>query len=259
MAVNTHSLIYYGLEVTELNRYIDVTNGTTTKVAKLSLGGYTPNELLTELSLQLNKAYPSEYNFTFDRTTKLFNFKSSVPLTIKFNTGVNSTQSVASLLGFTNASDIVFNSTGINSSISSVKEYRTQFYVQSYLDPKHNKKAVDGQINKSASGKVEVVKFGNERFMECEFKFITDIIQIEGSVVRNTANVQGFIDLMEWLTEKRNIEFMLDESKPNEYKTYMLESTPKDQKGLDYELDEMYDQELALYYKSGVLKFKLME
>ena len=58
-------------------------------------------------------------------------------------------------------------------------------------------------------------------------------------------------------TEKAPIEFIKNENDPSTFQTLVLESTPTDQKGLDYDLIEMYDRGLAQYYRSGVLKFRL--
>lgn len=173
-------------------------------------------------------------------------------------TGTFASQSIKSLIGFDSLDLSGANS--YESDFASGSEYKTQFYLQSYKSTQHNRKAIDGVINKSASGLIEVIKFGNERFMDCEMLFITNIIQSPESIIRtNVTGVEDYISLIEWMTEKAPIEVMIDESKPDEYQTFILESTEQDSKGLDYELIELYDRSLPLYYRSGKLKFRLME
>jgi hypothetical protein len=90
--------------------------------------------------------------------------------------------------------------------------------------------------------------------------FVTDIIQNPDSIVRTNQNgLADFTQFIEWCTEKAPIEFMADELNPNEYEEFILESTEENKDGLDFEIKEMYDKSLPYYYRSGILKFRLME
>lgn len=258
MALETHSKIYYNYKVTSENRYLDINDGTDDVTIELSLGSYSPTDLAIHISSKLNENALGDYTVVFNRLDRKFTITNTINFSLLFATGINNAQSCAYLCGF-DATDLTGASTYTSQSASG-SSYSTQFYIQSYKPTSQNRRAIDGVVNKSASGKVEVVKFGNERFLEGELLFITDIIQVSTSIVRTNVNgVADYISLIEWLTEKSPVEIMIDENKPDEFQTFILESTEQDSKGLDYELIELYDRSLPLYYRSGKLKFKLLE
>lgn len=258
MAISTHSKIYYGLKIDTNSRYLDFKEGAITYKATLAVGSYTGSRLAVEIKKQMEASGAYTYTVAYDRTNRKFTITGSSPFTLLASTGVNAGNSAYQIIGF-NPVD----KTGLSSytgESNSGYEYKTQFYIQSHKPTNHNRKAIDGVINESASGMIEVVKFGNKRFLSGEFNFITDIIQGAGSIIRtNQTGVDDFVKLMEWLTEKYVLEIMIDENKPLEYETFILESTELDTKGLDYELIELYDKGLPEYFRSGVLKFRLME
>ena len=90
--------------------------------------------------------------------------------------------------------------------------------------------------------------------------FITNILQETGSILRSNDNaVDEFIQFIEWCTDKGTVEFMADEDQAATFEILLLESTEKSADGLDYELIELYDKDLPEYFRSGNLKFKLIE
>lgn len=256
MQLNNHSKIYYGWQVTTENRFIDFNDGAGLKVAELKVGRYTSSQLASEVANKMNAQSLVDFTVTFDRVLRKFTISAATSFSLLALSGPNAGIGLF-VLGYN-----PIDKTGLTSyqaDIASGFVYTTQFFIQSYKDTSTNRKAIDGVINKSASGKLEVIKFGNERFMEAEFNFITNIIQTSGSIVRiNETGVEELIQLLEWLTEKAPIEFMINESKPLEFQEFILESTASDSKGLDYDLIELYDRGLADYFKTGLLKFKLI-
>jgi len=205
----------------------------------------------------MNAVGSNEYLCTYDRVTRTFTIATTVNFTLLTQSGNNFGQAIWPMIGF-NAPDKSGAITYTAANVSG-KEYTTQFFIQSFKPTSLNRKAIDGVINKSASGVVEVVKFGNERFMSGEMNFITDIVQAQGSIIRtNPDGVAAYIDFIEWCTDKGPVEFMPDESNVLSFEPFLLESTEVDSKGLDYELIELYDRGLAGYFRSGVLKFKLI-
>lgn len=259
MQLSTHSKFYFGWQITTTNRFIDFNDGSV-KLATLKLGYYTSSDLALEIKKQLDAVSLLDFTVTFDRVTRKFTISSSVNFSLLTFSGVNTAQSAYTLLGFSTIADLSGFAT-YTASLASATEYKTQFYIQSFKDTSTNRKAIDGVVNKSASGVVEVVKFGNERFMEGEFLFITDIQQEQGSnyVRTNEKGLAGFTQFIEWCTEKGPVEFMKNESLVDVFQELILESTEADSKGLDYDIIEMYDRGLAYYYRSGKLKFRLME
>lgn len=238
---------------------LDFKEGVITLSAKISIGAYTGRTLAIEIKKQMEAVGSNTYDVTYDRETRKFTISSTASFNILIQSGPFASQSVYSVLGFSSTTDLIGQSTYI-SDIASGKIYRTQHWIQSHKPTSQNRKSIDPVVNKSASGVIEVVKYGNERFMNGEFLFITNIIQGDQSIIRTNENgVQDFLDLMEWLTEKYVVEFMVDESKIQEFQTFILESTEQDSRGLDFELIELYDKSLPEYFRSGVLKFRLME
>lgn len=258
MALSTKSKFYYGWEVTSSNRYIDFYDGTSTLQAVLTLGTYTTTELAAEVALQLNTLAAITFTVSLNRSNRRFTIASGSNFSLLFSTGSQAGQSAASLLGFA-ASDFTSASTYTSSSNTGY-EYTPQFYLQSYKPTDNNRKAIDAVVNKSASGVIEVIKFGNERFMSCEILFITNLRQDTGSIIESDDTaVESYISFIEWATDRGKIEFMPDRSDVSVYQDFILESTESSGDGLDYELNELYDRGLANYYRSGALKFRLLE
>ena len=255
-ALENHSKFYYGWQITTTNRYIDFNDGAGIKTAILKVGYYSSNDLIIEIKKQMDALSTLNFAVVFDRIARQFTISSTVSFSLLFATGPYFAQSTSALLGYTAS-----NKTGASSYLAenvSGFEYSTQFYIQSYKDTSTNRRAIDGTVNKSASGVTEVIKFGTERLMEGEFLFITNITQESISIIRtNNQGREDFIQFIEWCTEKAPIEFIKNENDPSTFQTFVLESTPTDSKGLDYDLIEMYDRGLAQYYRSGVLKFRL--
>ncbi len=257
-ALFKHSKFYFGLKITTSNRFIDFEESALKRVAKLTVGTYTGSRLAIEIKKQMESVGVYSYSVSYDRATRKFTISSDSVFSLLAATGVNSGLSTFPSIGFDTGSDLIgFDS--YESDFSTGSEYKTQFYIQSYKPTSQNKKAIDGVINKSASGTIEVVKYGNERFMSGEFLFITNIPQCADSIIRSSpTGVADFVSFMEWLTDKGVCEFMVDEQDPTSYEPLILESTEQDSKGLDYELIELYDRGLPDYFRSGTLKFRLL-
>jgi hypothetical protein len=255
MQLNNHSKFYYGWRITSENRFIDFDDGSGVKVAELKVGRYTSSQFAAEVANKMNAQSLVDFTVSFDRNTRKFSISAATTFSLLAATGVNS-GSALTVLGYN------VDKTGLTTyeaDLSSGFSYSTQFFIQSFKDTSTNRKSIGGVINTSASGQIEVIKFGNDRFMEAEFNFITNTIQQSGSIIRsNETGLDEFIQLMEWLTEKAPVEFMIDENNSDSFQTFILESTAADSKGLDYDLIEIYDRGLPDYFRSGLLKFKLI-
>lgn len=258
MALSTRSTFYFGWKITASNRYIDFNDGVDDLQAALTLGTYTAAGLATEIVSKMNDLTTLAFSVSFDRSTRIFTISADSNFSLLFNTGAQAGQSVASLIGF-DADDSSGTDT-YTSNFESGYSYTTQFQLQSYKSTDKNRKAIDGIVNKSASGIVEVVKFGDERFLECEAIYITNVVQGVGSIiVSSSSGVEDYLLFIEYATEKGKIEFMPDYADVETFQSFILESTEASQLGLDYELIELYDKGLPEYYRSGKLKFRLLE
>jgi hypothetical protein len=257
MQLSKHSKFYFGWQVTTNNRFIDFNDGSGVKLATLKVGYYSSSDLAIEIAKQMNATSLVDFTATFDRSTRKFTISAATNFLLLFLTGANSGSSAFELLGYTQT-----DKSGTNSYLaenSSGLEYVTQFYLQGYKDTSTNRKAIEGVINKSSSGDIEVIKFGNERFMSCEILFITNEIQNTASIIRtNQSGVEDYIRFIEWCTEKAPVEFMIDENDEDTFQELILESTEQDSKGLDYDLVEEYERGLPDYFKSGRLTFRLI-
>jgi hypothetical protein len=257
MALSTYSKFYYGFEITENNRYLDFNDGSD-KAAVLTMGSYSAQGLCDEIKKQMDALSSLDFTVTFDRSMRKITIATTVNFILKVNSGVSFGVSVFTLIGFTGADRSA--ATSYLGDTEAGLEYKPQCKIQSYKPTNKNRKAIDGVINKSASGEIEVIKFGDERFADMEFVFITDISQETGSIIRtNTNAVDECVQFIEDAIEKNVVEFMPDENLPATFQTFILESTDADPKGLDYSLIELYDRDLAEYFRSGNLKFRLIE
>ncbi len=135
--------------------------------------------------------------------------------------------------------------------------YAPQFLLQDYKGIEDMQRAVDSNVLKSASGKVEVVTFGTEKFMQCRIRLSTDLSQSSSSVIRN--NATGVSDLrifMQYITTKAKVEFMPDENTVATFSKMILESTEENSQGTGYELRERYDIGIPDYYDTSMLRFR---
>jgi hypothetical protein len=245
----------YGFKITGSNNKIDIDEGSGEVTVTLSVGRYSPQGLMTHIASKLNEALGNTYTVSFDRATRTVTIAADASFDVLIATGSNAALGPYSLLGLGSA-DLIGGVSYTGGSPAGF-QYRPQFRLQNYLATAHNKRAVDAAVNKSTSGEIEVVSFGEERFMECNIMFITDIDQGDGSVIRsNSTGVQAAIDFLDACVDKERIDFVPDVTDPGTYETLLLESTPESSTGTGYQLTEEYSRGLPGYYQTGVLVFR---
>lgn len=253
--ITTNSAFIYGFVITTSNNKLDIDEGSGETPVTLAVGKYSPNGLMTEIASKLNAALDNTYAVTFNRSTRTVTISADADFDVLISSGSNSSLGVYTLLGL-GASDL----TGLSSYtglIAAGSEYRPQMRLQDYISTAHNKRAIDAAVNKSTSGEIEVVSFGEERFMRCNIMFATDIVQPEGSVIKNNqTGVQDLIDFMDSLVDKEKIDFVPDLLNPSTFETLLLESTPESDNGVGYELKEEYSRGLPGYFQTGLLTFR---
>jgi hypothetical protein len=139
-------------------------------------------------------------------------------------------------------------------------QYRPQFYLLDYLAPEDNEQAVDGSINKSAAGVIEVVKYGLESFIEFTIDFINnDPRSDEQYIEQDLSGVENARSFMAEVIQKANIEFMPDRDDSSTFYTIQIERTQSNNLGLGYRLREKTQQGFVGYYSTGLLTFRLVE
>jgi hypothetical protein len=256
--ITTWSKFYYGYDVTADNNQLDFSEGGSELTAEIAVGSYTPTDFCTAVKTALDTAGALTYTVTFNRSTRKITIAATGTFQILKATGTHIGTSPFTLMGFTGAGDLTGTNTYTGASVSG-DIYSPQFKLQDYISSDDYQQAVDATVNKTASGRVEVVKFGTESFIECNITFVTDRT-VDGTVIRS--NATGVADLrrfLQYLVTKGPCEFIPDEDTVSTYQKVMLESTPDSDKGTGYRIKELYDKGLSHVYQTGKLKFRVLE
>lgn len=259
MSLSTYSKFYYGQTVTIDNQYIDIDEGVGAIAVLIPVGSYTLTKLIEIVAQSLNAYGTNTYTVSVNRATRYVTITSNNPVDILWATGANTSKSIASLLGFASMDTLATVSTTGSAACGSV--YTPQLPLQSYIPTTNSFKAASATVSKSASGnKVSVQSFGEERFMKCNIKFVTNIAQPSGSKLRSdTSAVTNLLSFLNYITTKAPIEFMEDEDNSATFEKLILESTASQSDGTGYELKEYYDKNLPGYFETGSLTFKVIE
>ena len=257
MALKTYSAFYYGFEVNEFNYTLAFDEGSGTLTAEIDVGLYSAEQLASAVARALNETGVNEYSVSFDRVTRIYTIVSDVAFEILGATGGDAGTTILPTLGFSLVDTAsLLSHTGASSAGTS---YSPQFYLQNYIASNHWQKAAFAQVNKSASGRVQVQQFGTERFMQCNIKWITEIHQGDGPIRSNPDSVSQVEDFLTWIVRKAPIEFMPDENDKETFETFILESAPEFNDGTGFKLRELYDQGLPYYYETGNLRFRKVD
>lgn len=212
-------------------------------------------DLMTEVQRALNDSGANTYTVTFNRSTRLVTISADDTFELLVSSGSNTGVSPFSLLGFTGA-----DRTGASSYVGDTatgSQYEPQFIPQGYVSFDDNLDGIQSSINESAAGIVEVVTFGDRRFMDMEIIYITSEAKQKGNPIQNNpTGLQDARSFMEFLIKKSEVEFMIDRSDVNTFDKVLLESTPTSRQGTAYQLKELVDRGLNDHYTTGSLRFR---
>lgn len=255
--IETLSKFYYIDPIDENNLNLSFDEGSGEVIAEVAVGDFTMTELASAIQDAMNLAGDETYVVTFLRDERKFKIECTTGTFSLLISGGSSGNSIFPLIGFTGSDTVSAASATGNGNAGT--EYKTQFALQSYTDQEDFQKALYVSVNKSASGLIEVVKFGTEKFFEFNIMFATNIVQLD-SAIRSSAT--GLTDLrlfMRFATTKRKLEFMPNADVPATFYTVLLEKTEADKDGTGYQLKEMYTKNLPGYFETGELRFRLVE
>lgn len=256
MSLGTFSTFYFGLQITKDNNLLNFDEGGGELTAELNIGGYTHTTILDELERALNAAGGFTYTATMNRTNRKVTIAAGSTFTLYTQTGSQVANSPWQLLGYSQLA----NHTGTNtyqSEAGAGYEYLPQFILQDHVDTMNWVQAAEASVNKSARGDIEVVTFGNESFLQCNIKYITNITQ-DGSVIHtNGSGVSDVVFFLNYVIQKAPIEYIKDVAQRDTFEPVLLESTPDNSKGVGFKLKELYDQGLPGYFETGALKFRV--
>jgi len=256
MSLETFSTFYYGHNVASDQTSLDFSEGGGELQASVTIGDYSLTELLEEVKQQMDTVGGQEYTVQVDRSTRIVTISAPGNFELLVDTGSRKDSTVYTLLGFT-GSDL----TGSNSYTGTLpcgSEYSPQFILQDHVPTDNNLEFVDPSVSVSASGQeIEVVRFGSQRFLECNIRFSSDIPQPKlGPIENNPNGVSDLIAFMEFAISKQKIEYMANRSDPETFEKLRLESTSTSQTGTGYRLKELFGQGLPGYFDTGILKFR---
>jgi len=256
MSLKTFSKFYYGYEITTDNNLVNFDEGGGELTGELNVGFYTLEQFAVEIQRALRAEGAFDYLVVVNRTTRKLTISAGSNFELLPVTGASSGVSAFPLMGFTTdrASDDSY-----EGNVASGFSYAPQFILQDHVPTANWKKSVQASVNKTASGRVEVIKFGEEQFLQGNIMYITNITQ-DGAVVKtNGSGVQDFLDFMDWLIKKAPVEYMADIATVGTFQNLILESTPEDKSGTGYKLKELYDKGLPGYFESGILVFRMVD
>lgn len=252
MELKTYSSFLYGYIITNNNYFMPFQEGAFERLAQLRVGAYTSSGLQKELSRAMNAAGSNEYTITFDRVARKFEITGSDTFDLLLNT-IYLEKDVYETIGFVGP-DRTGDSFYIGNNPTGAL-YEPQFKLQNYTDFNYYRKAASSNKNTTASGNVEIIKFGNVNIMECEIKYITDREQHRDSEILNNPNgKEDYRAFIEHLTDGYPCEFMPDKDLPDTFTECRLDKTPESQDGLDFKLKRM--RGLFYDYESGKLEFR---
>lgn len=258
MAIGTFSKFYFGTEITLKDSKIDIDEGSGELTGTLDLGVYSLTALAAELQQVLNAIGTDTYTVTFNRDTRIYDIVSTGTFSILIDTGTNSSAGAYPVFGFTGSVDLSSAASHTGDS-GAGSEYVTQFPPQNFVAPDFRKEKGDASVNQTASGVVEVISFGDIRFIEMDLLFITDI-KMDGKVIgNNPTGVQDAIDFLTFAIKRGAIEFMPDRDTTSTFFQVILDKTPEDGKATKFKLKEETGKNLPGIFRTGKLDFRIVE
>jgi hypothetical protein len=256
MSLTTHSKFYFNYEITQDNNAIDFKEGAGPELqATIAVGSYSLTDFLDAIAAALNDAGALTYTVAVNRVTRIITISTTSTFSLLVSSGSRIGTGAWSAMGFSGADRTAASTYAGN--LAAGSEYVTQFILQSHVATDDSIAAAEGTVNSSASGKVEVYRFGENRFMECNLMYATNRALPTGSRIRNDASGLSKLRIfMQFLITKGPVEFMPNEDDEATFETLMLESTPDDKNGISYKLKELYGKGLPGFYETGILKFR---
>lgn len=253
MSLDTYSAFIYGHDVSAQNNYINFSeDGGPELAGTVKVGSYTLTDFANAVSNAFNENGDLDYVITVNRSTRKITISASANFDLLVTTGTNASISAFNLIGFTQ------NKTGSNSYEADIPSgfiYEPQYKLQSFVDFEDIVQSASSKVNTSASGVVEVISFGQNKFMECNIIYATDIPHQD--IIKNNPN--GVADLrafMNYLIQKKPIEFCSDINNLSVFTPCILERTRESSEGTSFQLYELYARKLAKHFETQLLRFR---
>lgn len=261
--IDTYSSFYYGFKITAqpYNGYINVDEGGGELEVEVAVGSYTMNTLVSAIRNALLSQTTLEYEVTVDRMTRRFTISAPSNFDLLTSTGANVGSSIWSLIGFDTSSDKTGQSS-YTGEFPAGDAYFPQFPLQSFVSDEDYQGRNQASKNIAANGTtVEVINFGDAKFIEFDIKFITDRDDVSDGVVIKK-NSKGLADARRFLRDITNLnqfEFMPDKDTPGDFKRCIVEQMPVFSDGTGYKLRELFNEKLRDIYETGIIRLRVVE
>lgn len=255
MSLRTFSKFYYGQNIDDTNYALDFSEGGPQLAATLDIGDYSLSTLMTEVASEMNSLGGQVYTVTVDRASRFVTISAPADFEMLVATGDRVGSDVFSLLGFTGT-----DRTGASTYTGNMpcgEVYFPQFVLQDHIATDDYQMFIDPNVSVSSSGQVEVVKFGTEKFMECNIKYATNEQHPAiGPIENNPTGLDDLRDFLEYAITKSVMEYMPDRNDSATFEIMLLESTEGSPKGTGFKLKEQYGEGLPRHFETGTLKFR---
>ena len=256
--ITTKSQFYYGHTISngasgDLGNFrIDFSEGGPALVATLNAGDYSITEFTAEVKRALDAAGALTYSVSVNRTTRLITIAATGTFSLLCFTGVNQGTAVWALLGFNTGADKTGAATYLADNASGYV-YRPQAILQMFEGKDDNLEKLDAVVNISASGVVQVVTFGNQRYFMFEIYPITNLtLNSCAEIDNNQSAVSDARQFFEYAITKAKMEIMTDRDTPGTFSKIILESTESSKTGTAYRLQVLAKD----VYESGKIKLR---
>lgn len=258
--IDTKSVFNFGHIVTANNNEFCFTEGSGELIAVVPPNGYSLAEFAIALQTAMREAGTFSYTVTVDRS----NNENKITIADLSSSGFDiltisgtSGKSGWVLAGFSGPDFI--GSTSYTGNLKSGLQYYPQFLLQSYVNKSHMQESYDYTLNRSVSGKEELIRFGVDKFIEAEIKFVTDL-PMDGIVIESRPNgVALAVQFLEHITQKQRFEFVPNRAQPNVFDKVVLTSLPDFSDGTGFRLRELIDQNLRDIYDIGLMRMRVLE
>lgn len=254
--IHTWSKFNYGFDVTMDNCFLSFSEGGEELIAEIPFGSYTIGEGIDLVATELNNVGSLQYAVAIDRSTHLVTISADGPFELLTNNGSTAANSIFPILGFSGADKT--GQSNYTASDPCGKQYYPQFKLQSYVPKEHFIESADATVNKSADGRVEVVRFGLEQKIELDIKFITNLAMDGVHIKNNPQGVEDALDFLGYISQKKRFEFVPDVDDPDTFVKVILESFPGFGKGTGFKLKELISQNLPDIYETGVFQLRVV-
>lgn len=255
--INTWSKFIYGTTIGSSNAFGDFEEGVTLFAAEVNPSGYTLAELLSAVRDAFNAVGGQTYTVTVNRTSGIVTISAPSNFKLLLSSGVNVASSFWSILGFSQGVDLTGTNT-YSGAVPAGQTYYPQFLLQSYISPDDYQQAISPTVNRTMTGRTELVEFGVDTFIQLDIQFITNA-KMDGVVIKNNpsglAAVRAF---MQDITKKSRFEFWADLNDSGTIYKCVLESSKSHKDGSGYMLNERYADGLPGVFDTGPMTLRVV-